>query len=288
MIATVLMVLGLGVGAQADEEAAMTVTSRLVAVARAQLGAVKAAVLRQGLGELPEVAATLANRAASARARGSGAVTGAELYPKIPAGVRMGGERATLDYLARHHVSHVTSVKNSPGLAGAADNVAFEPAAWNLARGARDMGGVERLRLQAHNAAVGAAEGARVIGLSMAKGAVVGALIELPVTATVEALHVTNGRKEVGAALRDGAQAVGTVSAASAVGAGVLTALSGLGITVGAPVLVPLAVVGGVSYAWVSSRRVWDALDDETRLAVADWQSGARGAIEAAVGDLAR
>ena len=134
-VACGVVYVGLGVGSQADEEAAMTVTSRLVAVARAQLGAVKAAVLRQGLGELPEVAAILDNRAASAKARGSGAVTGAELYPKIPAGVRMGGERATLDYLARHHVSHVTSVKNSPGLAGAADNVAFEPAAWNLARG---------------------------------------------------------------------------------------------------------------------------------------------------------
>ena len=41
------------------------------------------------------------------------------LFPKIPGGVRLTGEKAIRDYLRNHDLSHVVSVKHNPVLCGA-------------------------------------------------------------------------------------------------------------------------------------------------------------------------
>ena len=113
----------------------------------------------------------------------------------------------------------------------------------------------------------------------MTKGSAIGALVELPVTATVETLHVVNERKTPGEAMHDATQAVGVAGPAVGATAGALTAASALGFTAGAPVLVPLAVVGGTAYVWVSGDRIWRALGDETRAVIVAQQAAVQGAI---------
>ena len=218
---------------------------------------------------MPDVAATLNQRAAGVRQRTSGGpLTAQDLYPKIPRGVQQAGQAATVEYLTSHHVSHIVSAKNHPELAAQPTNLVFEPAKWNLARGSDDMGLLDRLRVQVHNAAASAA-GARIVMLAIvAKGGAIGAVVELPVTATVETLNVVNDRKTVQQAAQDGAQTVGVAVLAGGATAGALTAAGTFGLTVGAPVVVPLAVVAGTAYVWISSDRIWRALDNETRAAL--------------------
>ena len=93
----------------------------------------------------------------------------------------------------------------------------------------------------------------------------VGAAISILPTAAVETLHVINGRKTVGAALVDGGQEVG---AAALIGAAAGGALTAAGVTLTAPVVVPVAIVGGAGYLWVSSDRIWEALSPAARARV--------------------
>ena len=104
---------------------------------------------------------------------------------------------------------------------------------------------------------------------TLAKGTGIVALVELPVTAVVEYLHVRNGRKTPEEAVLDGAGTVGVTAFAGAVMAGAFSAAAATaGITVSAPVVVPLAVVFGGGYVLVSGERIWDALGEGTRTAV--------------------
>ncbi|MYH28448.1 MAG: GIY-YIG nuclease family protein [Acidobacteria bacterium] len=103
---------------------------------------------------------------------------------------------------------------------------------------------------------------------TLAKGTGIGVLLELPVTAAVEYLHVRNGRKPPEEAALDGARTVGTTAVVGAVAAGAFSAAATAGITMSAPVVMPVAVVGGGLYLWVSGDRIWDALHEDTRTAV--------------------
>ena len=103
---------------------------------------------------------------------------------------------------------------------------------------------------------------------TLAKGTGIGVLVELPVTAAVEYLHVRNGRKTREEAALDGARTVGTAAVVGAVAAGAFSAAATAGVTMSAPVLMPIAVVGGGLYVWVSGDRIWDAVDEGTRTAV--------------------
>ena len=221
------------------------------------------------LGEMPAVAATLKQRAKAVNQRAvDGNLRGQDLYPKIPPGVRLTGQAAIVEYLTSHHVSHILSAKNHPALAAQPANLVFEPARWNLARGFNDMALLDRARAGYHNA-VASAAGARLVTLAtMAKGGAVGAVVELPVTATVETLNVVNERKTVPEAARDAASTVGVAVLAGGATAGTLTVAGTLGFTVGAPIVVPLAVVAGTAYVWISSERIWRALDNDTRAAI--------------------
>jgi hypothetical protein len=120
---------------------------------------------------------------------------------------------------------------------------------------------------------------ARVVA-TIAKGTGLAGLVEAPVTLTVEALHVVNRRKTVEAAAWDATQTLGLAGLAGGAAAGAMTAAAGLGLTISAPVVVPLAVVGGGAYVWVSGERVWGALDDETREAAEARLASVRSEIE--------
>lgn len=241
----------------------------VVNATHAAIRSVRAVAVVPRLEEMPEVATKLEQRAKNATQRGTGdRLAGKDLYEKLPGGVRLAGEPTTLKYLESHEVSHVQSVHRHPELATQLDNLDFEPAIWNRTRGSNDMTLVDRLRLQLHNASASAV-GARVVTLTtVAKGGAIGALVELPVTITVETLHLANQRKTTQQAVKDATKTVGVSVLVGGTTAGVLTVAGTFGFTLGAPVLIPLAVVAGSAYVWVSSERIWNALDDETRAAV--------------------
>ena len=242
---------------------------RAITAAHAAIASVKGVAIAPGLDEMPEVAAKLAQRASDTNQRAiTGNLKGQDLLPKIPGGVRLAGKGPTLEYLNKHDLSHVLSVKHHPELAAQPDNLVFELLKWNRARGSNDMKLLDKFRLRVHNAAASIAGAGRIVLTTVAKGGVIGALVELPVTTAEETLHVFNKRKTVKQATKDAAQTVGVATVAGGAAASALTVAGTFGFTVGAPVLVPLALVGGSAYVWVSSDRVWNALDDETRAAL--------------------
>ena len=252
-----------------------------VTAAHASIASVRSAKIAPVLNEMPEVAAKLNQRASHINQRATtGNIKGEQLFLKIPGGVRLAGQGVTLEYLDKHHVSHVRSVKHHPELAAQPANLVFEPQNWNLARGSNDMTLVDKFKVRIHNVGASMAGAGKIIRITVAKGGAIGALIELPVTTTVETLHVINQRKTKEQALRDGAQTVGVIGLVGGMTAGAVTAVSTVGLTVGAPVLIPLTVVGGSAYFWVSGNRVWRALDDESRTAVKERLVVVKGAIQ--------
>ena len=100
---------------------------------------------------------------------------------------------------------------------------------------------------------------------TMLKATGVGAAIGMLPIAAVETLHVMNGRKTVRAALVDGGQEVGVAALIGAAAGGALTAA---GVTLTAPVVAPVAIIGGAGYLWVSADRIWEALSPAARARV--------------------
>jgi len=231
-----------------------------------------AARMRSKAGDMADMAIAwdkLKKRASDANQRApGGGLTARDLFLKIPSGVWRAGEKMVLEYLDNRDLSHERSVKHHPELAADPKNLDFELRKWNRARGPNDMRLLEKLRVHIHNAGA-SLKAARVVSLTkIAKGGVIGVLLELPVTATVEALKVADGQKAPGEAVHDAMSTVPATGIAFGVAKVMLTAASALGLPVGAPVLVPLAVVGGTAYVWVSGERIWQALGDETRAVV--------------------
>lgn len=238
------------------------------------------ALLRGGLWE-PIVPPTLNWRAMAVNAKaGGGQLSGSTLYRMIPFGVRLAGPEAVSRYLISHHLSHIRSVRRHPKLGARPGNLVFEPASWNLARGARDMTVWERLRVRAHNRWTGGIAGARAFLPNVAKGAGIGMVVALPVELIVGMLDVRNGRATSPQAVLDGAVTLGVFGLAGGAVAGAMTVAGASGFTLGAPVVVPLMVVGGTAYVLVSGERIWDALDDEMRAVLRDRATTVMGAVE--------
>ena len=112
----------------------------------------------------------------------------------------------------------------------------------------------------------------------LAKGGTIMALVELPVTAIVETLHVRNGRKTAEEALADGGRAVSTAAAVGATVGAIAAGAAAAGVTI--PAAVPVGVVASGAYVWVSGKRVWNALDDDTRASVNERLEAAGTAVE--------
>ncbi len=206
------------------------------------------------LKDLPTVAKSLANRA--------GGIPPHKLFDLIPTGVKF-TEKNIIKFLKNHDVSHRISIKNDPTKAGDITNVIFETVRGNRARGPKNMTWREFQSAQLNNTITGIKCGFKTAVGTAAKGALFGALLELPITVVENTLHVKNNRKSVGDARIDVAKDIG-ISAGFAGGtAAVFTGLSLLGVTLG-PAAIPLTIVGGAVYIWSAADRIWRALDGTT------------------------
>ena len=205
------------------------------------------------LKDLPEVAKSLANRA--------GGIAPDKLYKRIPAGVKL-REKDIVEFIKRE-VSHIKSIKNNPAKAGDVNNIVFEIARKNRARGSRNMSRAEFQSARLNNTITGIKCGFKTAVGTAAKGALFGALLELPITVVENTLHVKNNRKSVGDARIDVAKDIGISAGFAGVTAAGFTGLSLLGVTLG-PAVIPLTIVGGAVYIWSAADRIWRALDGTT------------------------
>ena len=208
------------------------------------------------LKDLPEVAKSLANRA--------GSIARDKLYNKrIPAGVKLAKEDI-VKFIKDHDVSHIKSMKNNPAKAGDVDNVVFELSSKNRARGSRNMSRAEVQSARFNNTITGIKCGLKTTVSTAAKGALFGALLELPITCIENAFHIRNNRKSVKEACIDATKDIGITAGVAGTTAAAFTGLSLLGVTLG-PAAIPLVIVGGAVYTWSATDRIWKALDDTTK-----------------------
>ncbi len=243
------------------------------ALAEEKLTLGMASAVRAAQTGLPPVTSPIWNRLArlarnvNTRAIG-GNLTGHDLLRKIPTGVRRQGDEAVRVFLDSHHVSHIKSVRNHPALAADPRNVLFEISASNLARGSRNMTLIESTMLRLRNAATSLSAARPAIFAAAGRGAMFGAIAELPVTAIEQLLHCKYRGKTGAKAIRDGVATIAAVSATSAAGAAALQVGAAVGITVSGTVLVPVAVIGGITYTGIAAMRIWDVLPPETQGAI--------------------
>ena len=162
-------------------------------------------------------------------------------------------------FLAKRHLSHIKSQFRHPERASDVKNVLFERWQWNLERGSRNMEPWEVARLRLNNFAEGIAKGARATTVAAARGAILAALMELPVTAAENVILVRGRGKTGKEAWTDAARDVGKSAAAGAAGVVVVTGVAMIGVPMAPAVAVPVAVVGGTLYAYSSARRIWEA-----------------------------
>jgi hypothetical protein len=206
------------------------------------------------LKDLPTVAKSLANRA--------GGISPHKLFDLIPTGVKF-TKKSTIEFLKTHDVSHGISIKNAPTKAGDINNIIFEIASKNRARGSKNMTWREFQSARLNNTITGIKCGFKTAVGTAAKGALFGALLQLPITIVENTLHVKNNRKSVGDARIDVAKDLGISAGLAGATAAGFTGLSLLGVTLG-PAVIPLTIGGGVVYIWSAADRIWRALDGMT------------------------
>ena len=208
------------------------------------------------LKDLPEAARSLDGR--------SGNIVPDKLFELIPNGVKL-SKKHIMEFIKDRDVSHIKSIKNNPAKAGDVNNVVFELSWKNRARGSRNMSRAEVSSARFNNTITGIKCGFKTAVSTAAKGALFGALLELPITTVENILHVKNNRKSVGDARIDAAKDIGISAGFAGVTAAGFTGLSLLGVTLGPVVVIPSVIIGGAVYTWSATDRIWKALDDTTR-----------------------
>ena len=179
------------------------------------------------------------------------------LYELIPNGVKTSGNDV-LTFLAKRDLSHIQSKYFRPDLANDI-NVLFEKSPWNRSRSIRNMKSWEVARARLDNLAEGLLKGARATTVAAARGALAGALMELPVTAAENIILVRGSAKTKRKALTDAGRDVGKGAAAGAAGAIVVTGIAMAGVPMAPAVVIPVTVVGGTLYTWSAAKRIWKA-----------------------------
>ncbi len=238
-------------------------------------------LVRQSVAQFGDLAAELSQRAAyvNQRAR-SGAVTGLALAEKIPPGVRAAGEDAMNDFISARDVSHIESVRNNPSRAADPDNLIWEKSKWNRARGARNISAAALIRANAQNAGAALTVAGPGILAQTAQGCVIGAVMELPVAAAEQRVPVQEGLKTTEEAVLDTAKSVAATGLAGcAITAAAAVAVSAGFVSLGAPVLIPIALAGGSVYVLTTSTRIWNSLSEEEKAAVLGQLDVTRGVV---------
>ena len=179
------------------------------------------------------------------------------LYDRIPGGVKMNAD-AVARFLDKRDLSHIESVQNVPLRRYDIANVVFERISWNRARGGKNMTSWELVRVRLDNFAEGVVEASKATTKGAAKGAVIGALLELPVTTVEHFLLVKGEHKTPMQAALDAAKDVGKSALGGAGGAVIYAGIALTGVSV-APVATPLIIIGGVVYVWSATDRIWRA-----------------------------
>ena len=185
---------------------------------------------------------------------------------------RVPGESSTIDrYLnmvdspgTRKEASHILPAKDFPHLAARNDNLIWEKAAINRARGAENMTGQEQLHARATNAFDASSIVFRECLNSAAMTAFWSAALEAPVAAFENYIHYQKGRKIGEDAIKDAAvsiakrAATGFVVGFAVTGAVALLGAGPLLVTI-APILMP---VGIALYGYSALKRIRNALAD--------------------------
>ena len=179
------------------------------------------------------------------------------LYDRVPQGVKMNAD-AVARFLEKRDLSHIESVKNAPSRKYDLENVLFERVTWNRARGGKNMTPRELVRVRLDNFAEGVVEASKATGRGAVKGALIGALVELPVTTVENLLLVRGDRRTICEAALDAAKDIGKSAAGGAAGAAVYAGIALTGANL-APFAIPLVIVGGVVYVWSARNRTWRA-----------------------------
>ena len=180
------------------------------------------------------------------------------LYDLIPAGVKTRTDDV-LAFLGKRDLSHILPKYLRPDLADDPSNVLFEKSWWNRRRGWRNMKRWEVTRARLDNFAEGVVKGARATTVAAARGAILGALMELPVTAAENLVLVKGRGKTRREAWKDVARDVGKSAATGAAGTVVATGIAMIGVSMAPAVAVPIAVVGSTLYTWSAAERIWKA-----------------------------
>ena len=181
--------------------------------------------------------------------RGLGSRTSSEAQQTyegcVPEAIRYQGEKAVLKFKQGKDFSHKVSVAKSPDMAKGPNNVVLENSKINQSRGSRNMTGAELEAIKSANRSAAIAATAK----GAAKGGVIAAALEAPVTSWENFWHWKRGRKSFGQATKDsakstaGAGTVGVGATVATVGVAKGAALVGISPTLG-PFGTPLAIAG--------------------------------------------
>ena len=180
------------------------------------------------------------------------------LYELVPAGVKTRTEDV-LAFLGKRDLSHIKSKHLQPDLSEDLTNVLFEKRWWNRRRGSRNMKRWEVTRARLDNFAEGVVNGARATTVAAAKGAILGALMELPVSVAENLVLVRGKGKTKKEAWTDVARDVRKSAVTGAAGTVVATGIAMIGAPMAPAVAVPIAVVGSTLYTWSAAERIWKA-----------------------------
>lgn len=226
-------------------------------------GAVSAAIASQ-VATIPKTLAEMPPSVIDTLRQRRGNFSKEELFNLIPQSVKLKSESVD-NFLGKRDLSHKKSVKNTPDLKDDITNVVFERVKWNRRRGGKDMTSGELARVRLDNFAEGVVEASKATTKGAARGAVIGALLELPVTTVEHFLLVKRERKTPTEAALAAAKDAGTSALGGAAGAVIYAGIALTGVSV-APVATPLVIIGGVVYVWSATDRIWRAARSVTPL----------------------
>ena len=211
-------------------------------------------------------------RAGLGNGRGIRTHAGAEqLYVEsIPAPVRNSGEEAIRQFLKNKQASHVESVANAPGKAQNPGNIKWESGKSNQMRGSRNMNGMEKVGINAKNGTHAVGIVAKNAAKSAGRGAILAVVLEAPVSAIENGIHVAKGRKSKKEAIKDTVKDTGKAGAVGGIVAGGIAALSAVGAgAIIAPAAPVLAVAGTGMFAISAIRRIGKAIKEDADSEVA-------------------
>ena len=185
----------------------------------------------------------------------------------VPRSVRSMGPRAIRDYLRGKDASHVKSVANAPGKARMPGNVVWEDHGRNVRRGSANMNFKDKMFARSVNR-MNAIKGVGKTALGNAgRASMIGALLELPVSAAEGAIRVVKGKTSREEAAKDAAAntaKAGLTAGVVVAGFTVVTAFGAVpGIGAATPILVPLGI--GM-YGLSAYHRIRDAAKDDEPL----------------------